>query len=125
MQALGSGPTLAYARTKKLCYASANGTLETQMEHEAREIAENGRTDDFREGIPGFIKKHPQIFHGRESGLSRRQWQHRRARVYGDSVAITNIRQAYNIISGICSVLRICRGSSALLRSIRRRRLGP
>jgi 2-(1,2-epoxy-1,2-dihydrophenyl)acetyl-CoA isomerase len=62
---LANGPTLAYARSKKLCYASMNETLETQMEHEAREISDSGKTDDFREGILAFIKKRTPTFHGR------------------------------------------------------------
>jgi len=62
---LANGPSLAYARSKKLCYISLNETLETQMEYEAREISDNGRTDDFREGVLAFVKKHPPTFHGK------------------------------------------------------------
>jgi 2-(1,2-epoxy-1,2-dihydrophenyl)acetyl-CoA isomerase len=62
---LANGPTLAYARSKKLCYISLNETLETQMEYEAREISDNGRTDDFREGVLAFVKKRTPTFHGK------------------------------------------------------------
>ncbi len=62
---LAKGPTLAYARSKKLFYISANETLETQMENEAREIAESGKTDDFREGILAFMKKRAPTFQGK------------------------------------------------------------
>jgi 2-(1,2-epoxy-1,2-dihydrophenyl)acetyl-CoA isomerase len=62
---LAQGPTLAYARAKKLCYSSVNETLETQMEHEARDIADSGKTEDFREGIQAFMQKRAPIFQGR------------------------------------------------------------
>lgn len=62
---LADGPTLAYSRSKRLCYISANETLETQMENEAREIVDSGRTHDFREGVDAFIKKRPPSFQGR------------------------------------------------------------
>jgi len=64
-QQLANGPTLAYARSKKLCYISPSETLETQMEHEAREISDSGKTDDFREGVLAFLKKRTPTFHGR------------------------------------------------------------
>ena len=62
---LAQGPTLAYARTKKLCYASLNATLETQMEDEACNIADSGKTEDFREGIAAFMQKRRPMFQGR------------------------------------------------------------
>ncbi len=62
---LAQGPTLAYGRAKQLCYTSVNETLETHMENEAREIADSGKTDDFREGILAFIQKRPPAFQGR------------------------------------------------------------
>ena len=62
---LANGPTLAYARAKKLCHSSVNETLETQMEYEAREIAESGKTEDFREGILAFMQKRAPAFTGR------------------------------------------------------------
>jgi 2-(1,2-epoxy-1,2-dihydrophenyl)acetyl-CoA isomerase len=64
-QQLANGPTLAYARAKKLCSSSVNETLETQMEYEAREIAESGKTEDFREGILAFMQKRAATFTGR------------------------------------------------------------
>ena len=62
---LAQGPTLAYARAKKLCYASLNESLDTQMANEAHEIAASGKTEDFREGIMAFMEKRPPIFRGR------------------------------------------------------------
>jgi 2-(1,2-epoxy-1,2-dihydrophenyl)acetyl-CoA isomerase len=62
---LAQGPTLAYARAKKLCYISVNETLETQMENEACDIADSGKTEDFREGITAFMQKRPPSFRGR------------------------------------------------------------
>jgi 2-(1,2-epoxy-1,2-dihydrophenyl)acetyl-CoA isomerase len=62
---LAHGPTLAYARAKKLCYLGLNETLETQMECEAREIADSGKTEDFREGIAAFMQKRAPTFQGR------------------------------------------------------------
>jgi len=34
------------------------------MEFEAREISDNGKTDDFREGVLAFVKKRTPTFHG-------------------------------------------------------------
>jgi 2-(1,2-epoxy-1,2-dihydrophenyl)acetyl-CoA isomerase len=62
---LAEGPTQAYGRAKKLCYVSVGDTLETQMEHEARDIAYSGSSEDFHEGIQAFIQKRPPVFQGR------------------------------------------------------------
>jgi 2-(1,2-epoxy-1,2-dihydrophenyl)acetyl-CoA isomerase len=62
---LAQGPTLAYARAKKLCYSSLNETLETQMEDEACNIADSGKTEDFREGLAAFMQKRTPLFQGR------------------------------------------------------------
>jgi 2-(1,2-epoxy-1,2-dihydrophenyl)acetyl-CoA isomerase len=62
---LAQGPTQAFARAKKLCYTSVNETLETQMEHEARDIADSGKTADFHEGVQAFIQKRAPTFQGR------------------------------------------------------------
>jgi 2-(1,2-epoxy-1,2-dihydrophenyl)acetyl-CoA isomerase len=61
---LAQGPTLAYARAKKLCYSSLNETLETQMENEAHNIAASGKTEDFREGVAAFVQKRTPTFQG-------------------------------------------------------------
>jgi 2-(1,2-epoxy-1,2-dihydrophenyl)acetyl-CoA isomerase len=61
---IADGPTLAYARSKKLCNLSLSQTLESQMEFEAREISDNSKTDDFREGVLAFVKKRSPTFQG-------------------------------------------------------------
>ena len=61
---IANGPTLAYARSKKLCNLSLSQTLESQMEFEAREISDNSKTNDFREGVLSFIKKRTPSFQG-------------------------------------------------------------
>jgi 2-(1,2-epoxy-1,2-dihydrophenyl)acetyl-CoA isomerase len=62
---LAQGPTLAYARAKQLCATGLSDTLESQMEHEARAIADSGKTEDFREGIEAFMQKRAAVFRGR------------------------------------------------------------
>jgi 2-(1,2-epoxy-1,2-dihydrophenyl)acetyl-CoA isomerase len=62
---LAQGPTRAYARAKQLCHSSLHESLETQMENEARAIADSGKTEDFREGIMAFMQKRAAAFHGR------------------------------------------------------------
>jgi 2-(1,2-epoxy-1,2-dihydrophenyl)acetyl-CoA isomerase len=62
---LARGPTAALGYAKRLVTLSAQGSLETQMEHEHRAIAACGRTADFREGTDAFIAKRPPEFQGR------------------------------------------------------------
>lgn len=61
---LAQGPTQAFARAKRLCYAGLNESLETQMEQEARDIADSGKTEDFRDGVMAFMQKRPPRFQG-------------------------------------------------------------
>lgn len=62
---LASGPTRAYGGVKKLLQSSLNDSLEGQMEHETRVIAEAGRSEDGREGIKAFTEKRSPEFQGR------------------------------------------------------------
>jgi 2-(1,2-epoxy-1,2-dihydrophenyl)acetyl-CoA isomerase len=62
--ALATGPTSAYAAVKRLFHSSLSGTLETQMELEAQEIAEAMRGHDAREGIAAFLGKRAPTFNG-------------------------------------------------------------
>lgn len=61
---LASGPTNAHAVVKRLLATSATESLETQMEHETRGIAECARTADGREGITAFLEKRKPSFEG-------------------------------------------------------------
>lgn len=62
---VAQGPTTALGYAKKLLTLSAQNSLETQMEHERRAIADCGRTADFREGADAFFAKRPAKFQGR------------------------------------------------------------
>ena len=59
-----AGPTAAYGRVKELLAASATNNIETQMELEARAIADSARTTDAREGIDAFLGKRKPVFRG-------------------------------------------------------------
>mgnify|MGYP003645633538 FL=1 len=59
-----AGPTAAYGRVKELLAASTTNNIETQMELEARAIADSARTADAREGIDAFLNKRKPDFLG-------------------------------------------------------------
>ncbi len=61
---LAAGATKALGASKRLLHSGWSETLETQMEHEARTIAEMARTADSREGIAAFVEKRPAEFTG-------------------------------------------------------------
>ncbi|MFQ5457360.1 MAG: enoyl-CoA hydratase/isomerase family protein [Myxococcota bacterium] len=61
---LADGPTNAFGSVKRLLLEGAADTLETQMENEARRIADIARTKDAREGISAFLKKRAPRFAG-------------------------------------------------------------
>jgi len=61
---LATGPTRAFGALKKLLLHSAGESLESQMEHEARAIADAARTADAREGVQAFLAKRPPKFSG-------------------------------------------------------------
>jgi 2-(1,2-epoxy-1,2-dihydrophenyl)acetyl-CoA isomerase len=61
---LAAGPTGAFGAVKKLLLASATAALETQMELEARGIADAARSADGREGIAAFLEKRAPVFRG-------------------------------------------------------------
>lgn len=61
---LAEGPTGAYAHCKRLVLLSAGESLETQMEHESRAIADAARTADAREGVEAFLAKRTPAFRG-------------------------------------------------------------
>ena len=61
---LASGPTLAYGAVKTLLNGSFDQTLESQMELEARAIADMSVTADGQEGIKAFLEKRKPAFTG-------------------------------------------------------------
>ena len=61
---LASGPTLAYGAVKTLLNGSFEQTLESQMELEARAIADMAITGDGQEGIKAFLEKRKPTFTG-------------------------------------------------------------
>ena len=61
---LAAGPTLAYGRSRALLLSGLQESLETQMELEARAIADSGRTADFRAGVDAFVNKKRPSFSG-------------------------------------------------------------
>jgi len=62
---LSKGGTLAFGAVKRMLHESFSGTLETQMEMEARSIAAMSHTHDGREGISAFFEKRRPEFEGR------------------------------------------------------------
>jgi len=62
---LAAGPTVAFARAKRLFHDSTAETLETQMELEAQAIAACARTEDFAQAVEAFVAKRTPTFHGR------------------------------------------------------------
>lgn len=62
---LAAGPTLAFARAKRLFHHSSEESLETQMELEAQAIAASGHTEDFRHAVAAFATKAPVAYRGR------------------------------------------------------------
>jgi len=63
-ETLSMGPTSAYGRAKSLLADSFHNGLETQLELEARAIADSARGDDAREGITAFLGKRRPQFRG-------------------------------------------------------------
>jgi 2-(1,2-epoxy-1,2-dihydrophenyl)acetyl-CoA isomerase len=64
LQKLAAGPTRALGRARLLLLESFSTPLETQLEQEARSIAQCGAEPDGREGINAFTAKRPPVFTG-------------------------------------------------------------
>lgn len=62
---MASGPTKAYALTKRALYAAADSSFERQLALEAELQREAGKSEDFREGVNAFLEKRPAKFTGR------------------------------------------------------------
>jgi 2-(1,2-epoxy-1,2-dihydrophenyl)acetyl-CoA isomerase len=61
---LAAGPTKTFGVTKRLIQSGLVESLEAQMKHESRSIAEMARTSDGREGIDAFLEKRAPDFRG-------------------------------------------------------------
>ena len=59
---LSNGPTQVFGRAKRLLQAGVHQSLETQMELEARAIADAAREPAAREGITAFLEKRAPKF---------------------------------------------------------------
>lgn len=64
-QQLASGPTRAYALTKRAFNLVMFPDLEQILEHEAKFQDMAGRTQDYREGVKAFIEKRKATYKGR------------------------------------------------------------
>jgi 2-(1,2-epoxy-1,2-dihydrophenyl)acetyl-CoA isomerase len=62
---LASGPTMAYASTKKAIRESWDNSFEDQLALEAREQGKCGQSRDFKEGVIAFLQKRIAKFEGR------------------------------------------------------------
>ncbi|MDA8331157.1 MAG: enoyl-CoA hydratase-related protein [Candidatus Dormibacteraeota bacterium] len=62
---LAEGATRALGFTKRALYAGADGTLEAELDLEARLQQQASTTDDFREGLSAFRQKRKPEFKGR------------------------------------------------------------
>ena len=61
---LAAGPTAAFGAVKTLLNGAFEQTLESQMELEARSIADLAADGDGREGINAFVEKRKPQFKG-------------------------------------------------------------
>jgi 2-(1,2-epoxy-1,2-dihydrophenyl)acetyl-CoA isomerase len=62
---LGAGPTKSFGAVKDLLLQTYSGSLEMQMEMEARYVSAASISDDGREGIDAFLNKRKPVFKGK------------------------------------------------------------
>jgi 2-(1,2-epoxy-1,2-dihydrophenyl)acetyl-CoA isomerase len=60
-----SGPTIAYAKAKKLINRAMGGELEKQLQLELESIVSSGLTEDFKEGLEAFFGKRKPEYKGK------------------------------------------------------------
>lgn len=65
LRTLAGAPTAGLAATKRALYASADNSLETQLDLERDLQRMLGRSDDYREGVAAFTAKRAPRFGGR------------------------------------------------------------
>lgn len=63
-QTLAAGPTKAFGKVKTMLQSTFSETLESQMELEARSIADLTRTNDLNEGLAAFLEKRRPEYKG-------------------------------------------------------------
>ena len=64
LRTLAGAPTAGLAATKRALYASADNSLETQLDLERDLQRILGRSDDYREGVAAFSAKRAPRFGG-------------------------------------------------------------
>ena len=62
---LAKGPTVAFARTKRVLQASLGNELQAQLDLERDAMRDLGNTADYREGVAAFLTKREPTFKGR------------------------------------------------------------
>jgi 2-(1,2-epoxy-1,2-dihydrophenyl)acetyl-CoA isomerase len=65
MRTLATGPTLSFGALKRLVNLTFSQPLETQMEFEARAIADMSKTADAQEGVSAFLGRRKPTFIGK------------------------------------------------------------
>lgn len=64
VSSLAEGPTRAYGGVKRLLLTAPSEALESQLEHEARQIVDLSTSLDGREGVAAFVEKRQARFRG-------------------------------------------------------------
>jgi 2-(1,2-epoxy-1,2-dihydrophenyl)acetyl-CoA isomerase len=62
---LAKGPTLAYARTKKLFFEALSTPLETHLENERQMQIKSAETEDYKKGVFALLEKKEPEFTGK------------------------------------------------------------